>query len=153
MDDLLLRPASAEDLPALADLHVRVRDAAFPLMPPRVHDDADVAAWVAGWDLAAAEVWVAEHDGRPVGYARLHEDWLDDLYVDPDAAGQGVGSALLELAKARRPAGFDLWVFVSNTRAIDFYVRHGLVEVLRTDGAGNEERAPDIRMSWPGLAA
>ncbi len=31
-----------------------------------------------------------------------------------------------------------------------FYARHGLVELERTDGAGNEERAPDIRMAWPG---
>ncbi|NYD41490.1 GNAT family N-acetyltransferase [Nocardioides panaciterrulae] len=148
--DLLLRPGTAEDLPALAALHLRVRDAAYPLMPRRVHDDADVTAWVAGWDLLHSEVWVAEAARAPVGYARIHEDWLEDLYVDPDAAGQGVGSALLDLVRARRPGGFGLWVFVSNTRAIGFYRHHGLVEVTRTDGAGNEEREPDIHMAWPG---
>ena len=39
-------------------------------MPPRVHDDDDVAA---GWglDLARGEVWVAEADGDAVGYARV----------------------------------------------------------------------------------
>ena len=31
-----------------------------------------------------------------------------------------------------------------------FYARHGLVELERTDGSGNEERAPDLRMAWPG---
>jgi len=153
VDDLLLRPATTEDLPALADLHIRVRDAAYPSMPRRLHDDAGVARWVAGWDLAHSEVWVAGSGDRPVGYARVHEDWLEDLYVDPGAAGQGVGSALLDLVKARRPDGFGLWVFVSNTRAIDFYLRHGLVEVLRTDGAQNEEREPDIQMAWRGTPA
>jgi ribosomal protein S18 acetylase RimI-like enzyme len=149
-EELLLRPGTPEDLAALAALHIRVRDAAYPLMPRRVHDDADVTAWVAGWDLAESEVWVAEAEGRPVGYARVHDEWLEDLYVDPEAAGQGVGTALMELVKARHPQGFGLWVFVSNTRAIGFYDRHGLVEVERTDGAGNEEREPDIKMAWPG---
>ena len=152
-DDLLLRPATSEDLPAIADLHVRVRDAAYPLMPRSVHDAAEVAAWVAGWDLELSEVWVACSGDRPVGYARVHEEWLEDLYVDPAAAGQGVGSALLDLVKARCPRGFGLWVFVSNTRAIDFYARHGLVEVLRTDGADNEEHEPDIQLAWPGAPA
>ena len=31
-----------------------------------------------------------------------------------------------------------------------FYRRHGLVDLERTDGSANEERAPDIRMAWPG---
>jgi hypothetical protein len=26
----------------------------------------------------------------------------------------------------------------------------GLVELERTDGAANEEKAPDVRMAWPG---
>jgi hypothetical protein len=29
-----------------------------------------------------------------------------------------------------------------------FYLRHGFVEVERTDGAGNEEHAPDIQYGW-----
>ena len=41
--------------------------------------------------------------GRVVGYARLPPTWLDDLYVAPTHAGQGVGSALLDLVKAQRP--------------------------------------------------
>jgi chorismate mutase len=58
---------------------------------------------------------------------------------------------LLELAKAQRPDGFGLWVFESNVPARAFYARYGLVELERTDGAGNEERRPDVRMVWPGL--
>jgi hypothetical protein len=31
-----------------------------------------------------------------------------------------------------------------------FYAGHGFIEVRRTDGAANEEHAPDIRMVWGG---
>jgi GNAT superfamily N-acetyltransferase len=93
------------------------------------------------------------HAGEVVGYARFTATWLDDLYVVPGHAGSGIGSALLDLVKSLRPGGFQLWVFEMNAPARAFYARHGLVERERTDGSGNEESAPDIRMEWPGLAA
>jgi chorismate mutase len=77
-------------------------------------------------------------------------DWLEDLYVDRSAQRAGVGGALLDVVKAQRPGGFCLWVFESNEPARAFYRARGLVDLERTDGAGNEEKAPDIRMAWPG---
>ena len=148
-DDLTLRPATADDLPAIAELHVTVREAAFPAMPRGIHPPHEARAWVAGWDLATYAVWVAEA-GSILGYARFDDVWLDDLYVDPAAQGTGVGSTLLDLVKAQRPGGFCLWVFESNEPARAFYRHHGLVELERTDGAGNEEKAPDLRMAWAG---
>jgi hypothetical protein len=35
-------------------------------------------------------------------------------------------------------------MFQANAGARRFYLRHGFVEAGRTDGRGNEERAPDI---------
>ncbi|GAB2600814.1 GNAT family N-acetyltransferase [Pseudactinotalea suaedae] len=139
------------DLPAIADLHLRARAAAYPAMPRGIHPPHEVQEWVAGWDLSEAAVWVAERDGL-LGYARLWQDWLEDLYVDPAHQGQGVGSRLLEEVKTQRPHGFRLWVFESNTPARAFYRAHGLVEIDRTDGAGNEEKLPDVKMAWPGPA-
>jgi GNAT superfamily N-acetyltransferase/chorismate mutase len=150
MDELRLRPAGPEHLPGLAELFLRARAAAVPAMPPGTHSDADVRAWVGGWDLDAWDVWLAEADGRAVGFAVVAGDWLHSLYVDPDAAGQGVGGTLLDLVKGLRPAGFCLWVFESNVPAREFYEHRGLVDLERTDGSANEERAPDIRMAWPG---
>jgi len=154
VDGLRLRPATHEDLPAVAEVHLRARAAAAPAMPAAVHPPHAARAWVASWDLARHDVWVAEDvaDGAPVllGYARVDDAWLDDLYVDPSAQGSGVGSALLDLVKAARPDGFCLWVFESNHPARAFYRRHGLLELERTDGSANEERAPDLRMVWPG---
>lgn len=147
--DLVLRPAQAHDAGPVADLYLAARRAAVPAMPPLVHSEPEVRAWLSG-RVVGDEVWVAVADGGVVGFARLVGDWLDDLYVDPARTGQGVGGSLLGLVQARRPDGFGLWVFEANTGARRFYTRHGLVEVERTDGSGNEEQAPDVRMRWPG---
>src|SRR5450759_310894 len=74
--------------------------------------------------------------------------WVDQLYVDPYRTGLGIGTRLLSLAKERSPEGLELWTFASNHRARHFYQRHGFVMAEETDGAGNEEGAPDIRYSW-----
>jgi len=150
---LTIRPAAVDDLSAMADVFVAARDAAVPAMPPSIHPPHEVRAFYAGLDLVGGERegWVAE-DGRGiVAFAEFKGDWLDSLYVRPDAQGEGIGSALLDVAKVVRPEGFSLWVFESNAPARGFYARHGLVEREHTDGSGNEERAPDLRMEWPGL--
>ena len=142
-----VRRGTPEDAEAVAWIHLAARRAAA--MPPPVHTDDEVAAWMAE-RVGQDEIWVAEEAGEPVGYARLTGDWLDDLYVDPQHMSQGIGGMLLDTVKALHPAGFGLWVFQSNQRARRFYAGHGLVELELTDGSGNEERAPDVRMVWPG---
>lgn len=144
---MLIRRADESDADAVASVHLRSRAAAA--MPPGTHPESEVRAWLSG-RLAQDDVWVAEDDGLVVAYARYTPTWLDDLYVLPSYAGRGVGSTLLDLVKAQRPDGFSLWVFEMNGPARAFYARHGLVELERTDGSANEERAPDLRMAWPG---
>lgn len=147
---LLLRPALAEDGPEIAALYTATRIAAVPLMPPAMHTaEEDVAHFSALLADAEHEGWVAEQDGEIVGFALLTATWLDGLYVHPCAQGQGIGTALLELAQSLRPDGLGLWVFESNTPGRALYRRHGFVETERTDGSANEEQAPDIRMDWP----
>lgn len=147
-DDLVLRPATADDASQLTELYLATRRAAEPAMPPQIHSPASVLAHTTGV-IADKEVWVAEADDI-VGFATLTDTWLDALYVGPDHQGFGIGTALLDLVKARRPGGFALWVFASNAPARGFYHRHGLVELEHTDGSGNEEHSPDVRMAWPG---
>ncbi len=147
--ELTLRPATEADGEALTGIHLGSRRAAT--MPPGVHTDDATRHWLAA-RLREDEVWLAELDGLPVGYARFTDTWLDDLYVLPAYAGRGVGSALLDLVKAQRPDGFCLWVFEMNAPARAFYAHHGLLELERTDGSGNEERSPDVRLAWPGCS-
>jgi chorismate mutase/GNAT superfamily N-acetyltransferase len=151
MPELTVRPAGADDIDAVVGINLAARGDAErrSVMPPGIHPDHEVRDWLAS-KLGTDELWLAEVAGDPVGYARLTDTWLDDLYVDPGHARQGIGTVLLEVAKSRRPDGFCLWVFEVNHPARAFYARHGLVELERTDGSGNEEKAPDIRMAWPG---
>ncbi|MGZ4437317.1 MAG: GNAT family N-acetyltransferase [Nocardioidaceae bacterium] len=152
LDDLVIRPSTVADAPAVAELFLRAREAAFPAMPRPVHPPDVVRAWVRGWyDAPAAAVqepWVAERDGVVVGYLMLEDDWLHSLYVEPGLTGQGIGTALLALATSLRPHGLGLWVFETNEGARRFYARHGFVEVRRTDGSETEERVPDVEMRW-----
>ena len=146
--DLELRRAAPEDAGEVTELYLATRRAAEPAMPPQIHSPESVLAYMTG-AIVDKEVWVAERD-EVVGFAVLAPAFLDALYVGPDHQGLGIGTALLDLAKARRPDGFALWVFASNGPARGFYHRHGLVELEHTDGSGNEERCADVRMAWPG---
>lgn len=59
-----------------------------------------------------------------------------------------LGDRFVALAKQRRPDGLQLWTFQVNGPARRFYERHGFAAVEETDGAGNEEREPDVRYVW-----
>jgi chorismate mutase/GNAT superfamily N-acetyltransferase len=148
--DLQLRRADRDDLAAVAALHLRVRAAAVPAMPPIASTAEEVRTHVERWDLDSHELWLATRDDVLIGYAMAQGDWLHSLYVDPGAQGEGVGTGLLDLVKSLRPDGFCLYVFESNRPARQFYSRHGLVELETSDGLGNAEGAPDVRMAWPG---
>jgi GNAT superfamily N-acetyltransferase len=149
-DGLTIRPATRTDLAAIADVFITTRAAAVPAMPPSIHPPDAVRRFYTTFDLAAGprEAWVAEDERGIVAFAMVDADWLDALYVLPDAQGEGIGAALLDLVKSLRPGGFSLWVFESNAPARAFYARHGLVEREHTDGSGNEEKSPDLRMGW-----
>jgi len=149
-EDLVLRPAGEADAEALGELYLRAREAAFPAVPRSVHPPDEVRAWVRGRCTAAdAEMWLAEDAGTPVALLLLEDAWVHSLYVDPDRTGQGIGSALLELACSLRPGGLGLYVFASNEAALRFYRRHGFGEVARGDGSENEEGEPDVELAWP----
>lgn len=82
---------------------------------------------------------IAEWDGRPAGFALWfytystfqgqHGIWLEDLYVDPDLRGKGIGKALLaELARrclAEKLGRFEWWVLNWNVPSIKFYKGQG----------------------------
>ena len=150
LSDVELRPATSDDLAAVADLYLEVRTAAVPTMPPIAHTADEVHAYVGGWDLSQRDVWLAIAADRPAAFMVVERDWLDSLYVAPQHQRAGLGGQLLDVAQSLRPNGFCLWVFESNTPARSFYAGRGCMELERTDGSGNEERAPDLKLAWPG---
>ena len=59
-----------------------------------------------------------------------------------------MGTALLELAKERRPSGLRLQVFQQNVGARRLYERHGFKLVRLADGSGNQEGEPEAFYEW-----
>lgn len=108
-----------------------------------------------GEDIAFLRRMIASHrvrvardaDGRALGFIAVKQGDIAGFYVAEAARGRGIGKALLDAAKAEE-SRLALWTFQANTGAIAFYTREGFAEVERTDGAGNEERLPDVRMIW-----
>ena len=143
-----LRRATGADADTAASLYLRARHQAVPDIPPLVHADDGVRQWIHRV-VQEREAWLAVGaDGTVLGLMVLDGDWIDQLYVDPGRTGHGLGTRLVELAKRRRPEGLQLWTFLSNAGAQRFYERNGFAIQERTDGSGNEERAPDLRYAW-----
>src|SRR6266542_1916403 len=88
---------------------------------PTLHTPEDDRRFLGGRVLAEQEVWVAERDGRILGFIALDGDLGTFFYVDPDEHDRGVGSALFAEAQRARPDGFRFWVFQQNDRARRFY--------------------------------
>jgi GNAT superfamily N-acetyltransferase len=153
-----VRPARVDEQDALAALFMRSRNQGMRYVPP-VPEEAlpRIAA-----DLFERndDVWVAEEAGRVLGFLAIRRSrrngWqvLERLYVEPDEQGRGVGTALLEQAKALRPGGLYLWVFEKNTGARRLYERHGfrLVALRLGAAADNGEREADALYAWPGVS-
>ena len=110
---------------------------------PKLHSRAQ-DAWFVGELLKTHVVRMGFAGG--LGFLARRGGVVDALYLAPLARGKGLGRALLDEAKA---LGFlGLWTFQANPGARAFYRREGFVEVRFTDGAGNEERLPDVWMEW-----
>lgn len=96
-----LRPMLPEDVPVLAAIFA----ASIEGLTADDYDDDQQAAWIATADdeaqfgarLRNQLTLVATHDGAPVGFASLKgKDNIDLVYVHPNAARQGVASALID---------------------------------------------------------
>jgi GNAT superfamily N-acetyltransferase len=141
------RPVRSSEADAVAALWLRSRRASVPAIPAPVHGDDEVYDWFATVVIPERETWVIEHAGSIIAVLVLEPGWIDQLYVDPEFTGRGLGSHLMDVAKQANPRGLDLWTFETNTGARRLYERHGFVAVGATDG-DNEEGAPDVRYHW-----
>jgi 8-oxo-dGTP pyrophosphatase MutT (NUDIX family)/GNAT superfamily N-acetyltransferase len=147
----VLRVVRNTDAKDCANVYLRSRAFGLPEVP-FAHGDTDVRRWMADEVVGHTDMWVAELDGVIAGILVLSHDrdgsWIEHLYLDPSWVGRGLGDRFIEVAKRRCPDGVQLWAFQSNDRARRFYERHGFLAESFTDGAGNEERTPDVRYRW-----
>jgi GNAT superfamily N-acetyltransferase len=138
--------ATGADADAIAVIFGAARAAAMPWLAV-LHSAEEDRRFFTGV-IADSAVLVVRRQNRPVAFIALQDGLVAHLYVHPDCQREGIGSALLEAAKARHPSGLRLWTFQRNTGARAFYARHGFVEAKLTDGSDNEEREPDVLLAW-----
>jgi putative acetyltransferase len=144
-----IRRAEEEEIEPLTWLFIRACNQRDYL--PEVPDEAAVP--IARRIREHEEVWVAEEDGRLLGFLAIEHSTnldapvLEKLYVEPAEQNRGIGSALLDKAKELRPDQLYLWVF-QKSPARRLYERQGFELVKLTDGADNMEREPDALYRW-----
>ena len=135
-----IRPARAADIPRIAAIVRAAYEKYIPRMgkkPGPMLDD--YAARV-----AEGAAWVLEADGGVAGLLVLLPEadhiLLDNVAVDPQFAGRGIGRALIEFAEAEtRRRGFAeirLYTHETMTENIAMYPRLGYEETHRAEQAG-----------------
>jgi GNAT superfamily N-acetyltransferase len=126
----LIRPARPGDAERIVDIWAsgwrdgHLQDATPEILAYRTRES--FVPRVAG---ALDRTKVAEVDGEIAGFAMVHDDEVDQLYVAPAYRGSGIASRLLADAAAQlRAAGHAVpWLAVArgNARARHFYEREG----------------------------
>lgn len=166
MAEITIRRAMPADADALADLGVRTFTEAFGHLYPKGdlddfltanHTRAKAAAALADTEVAA---WVAEADGRLVGYSqaapadmphpelRREHGEIKRLYILRSHQNLGLGARLIEPALAwleatgRTPVWLSVWS--ENLGAQRFYARFGFEKVGEYEFAVGGWRDPEF---------
>ena len=97
--------------------------------------------------LPQAELYVHENeDPRQIdGFIGLTENHIEGIFVAKAARSKGIGKALLEYAKPRKPC-LTLSVYQKNERALAFY-RHEQF-VVQSEGIDEDTNEAEIQMLW-----
>jgi putative acetyltransferase len=140
-----LRRLALSDVDTVAIIHRTAFDQRLPWLRG-LHTPEEDRTFFRDRVFSECEVWGCGTD-RISGFIAFRLDWTDQLYVLPDHQGQGIGGALLELAKSRS-ARLQLWTFQRNAAARAFYEKRAFIAIRETDGRDNEEREPDVLYGW-----
>lgn len=158
MPDLVVRPATEEDVPLILAL-IRELAEYERLSHEVTATEEDLRRSLFG-ERRFAEVLLAYLENEPAGFAFFFHNfstflgkpgiYLEDLYVRPEHRGSGLGKAMLSrlarLAKERGCGRLEWWVLDWNGTAIGFYQKLGAVPmddwtVYRVTGEALDELA------------
>ena len=97
--------------------------------------------------LLQAELYVHENEvPRQIdGFIGVTENHIEGIFVAKAARSKGIGKALLDYVKSRRPR-LDLSVYQKNERALAFYRREQFV--VQSEGIDEDTNEADIQMLW-----
>ena len=131
MSSIHVRDAGEFDRPVMEDILKAAFDATYAGFMPApfvqaCRDENRAAQAVCRRGDSAA---VAEIMGRVVGFATYQDNFINELWVEPDFMRQGVGTALLEYVEERmrlkRMATMTLYCFELNRGGLAFYQHLG----------------------------
>lgn len=89
---------------------------------------------------------VDQATNQVVGIMAVEGAELNQLYIHTEYQGRGIGTQLLDLAKALSPGQLYLYTFEVNKKAQRFYEQHGFIIIGR--GVEQESGMADIRYQW-----
>ena len=97
--------------------------------------------------LPQAELYVHENEAtRQIdGFIGLTENHIEGIFVAKAARSKGIGKALLDYAKSRKPC-LTLSVCQKNQRALAFYRREQFV--VQSEGIDGDTNEAEIQMLW-----
>jgi GNAT superfamily N-acetyltransferase len=131
--EVILRPATAEDIPSIASIwHRGWQDGHIGHVPQRLM----AARTEQSFSFRAAgrlpDTTIAEIEGGVAGFVMVVDDEVEQVYVGEDHRGSGVAKVLLADAERRvQQSGYDIaWLAVvaGNERARRFYAKCGWVD-------------------------
>lgn len=150
MTTVEIRPSRGpEEYAALVAIWRRAVDATHAFLDPA--DRREIEGRLASDYLPAVCVTVADRDGHAVGFSGVLDGKLEMLFVDDEARGSGVGSALLDHAvRVQGVTAVD--VNEQNPSAAAFYARRGFTRAGRseTDDAGHPYPLLHLRLPAAG---
>ena len=134
---VVIRAFTESDAPMMVSLITEL--ATYERMTKKLTVTPDrLVRWMLG-ERPVADGWIAEVDGKPVGYAVYFMKfstfkaepklYLEDIFVKPEARGLGIGEALMRhvarIAVERGCTAMEWSVLNWNEPAIGFYRRLG----------------------------
>ena len=125
---MMIRKATVQDVSRIAEILVFVKRMKFrPIFQDDDYSFNELQVLKVAKQYAYPEIlnniWVYD-DGIVKGLIHIEGNEIVELYVDYFFQNQGVGSQLIEFAKANFAVTF-LWAIEKNTDAIRFYQSHG----------------------------
>lgn len=145
-----LRPARPDEASELGALAVRSKGH-WPY-PPEFLARFAATLGMSPEVITANEVWVVEREGRVGGFTtllhRADRTVLDDLWVEPEEIGRGIGRLLFAHACDRAAAaGSTVLEWEAEPYAVGFYERMGATVVGHVDSPLGRS-LPLMRVHW-----
>lgn len=175
MTNLLLRLATSSDAEQLGALHVASWQETYAgILPVEMLNQLTMENRSAAWSrilgdapFSGAIIWVAENEGRIVGFGscgrqrdqRLGEQGFDAeisaIYILRSYQGLGLGRALMgAMAASLRDRGrhaATLWVLRENEAARGFYERLGGTKVAEKEDVRPQAALIEVAYGWRDL--